>query len=262
MRFFALFLLVEELLLAADVAAIAFGRHVLAQRRDRLARDDLAADRGLDRDLEEVAGDEVLQALAHAAAAGLGAGAVDDHAERVDRLAVDQDAHLDEVALAVADLVIVEAGIAAADRFQPVVEVEHHFVQRQLVGELGAAGDIGQVLLNAAAVLAELEDRAEIVVGDIDGRLDPRLLDRGDAVRVGHVGRVVELDGARRRLARRLGQVDLVDHRGRGGDEIEIIFAGEALLDDLEVEEPEEAAAEAEAQCARTSPSRTRSWRR
>jgi hypothetical protein len=44
-----------------------------------------------------------------------------------------------------------------------------------------------------------------------------------------------------------LVKVDLVDHRGRGGDEIEIIFAGEALLDDLEVEEPEEAAAEAEA---------------
>ncbi len=61
-----------------------------------------------------------------------------------------------------ADLVIVEAGIAAADRFQAVVEVEHDFVQRQLVAELGAGvaagADVGQVLLDAAAVLAELED--------------------------------------------------------------------------------------------------------
>jgi hypothetical protein len=36
--------------------------------------------------------------------------------QRIDRFVVDEDAHLDEVALAVADLVIVEAGIAAADR--------------------------------------------------------------------------------------------------------------------------------------------------
>ena len=53
----------------------------------------------------------------HAAAAGFGVAAVDDHAERVDRLLVDQDAHLDEVARAVADLVIVEAGIALGCHF-------------------------------------------------------------------------------------------------------------------------------------------------
>ena len=40
----------------------------------------------------------------------------------------------------------------------------------------------------------------------------------------------------------------LVDHRRRGGDEVEVIFAGQPLLDDLEVEEAEEAAAEAEAE--------------
>src|SRR6266478_2169630 len=35
----ALLLLLKELLLAADVAAIALGQHILAQRADRLARD-------------------------------------------------------------------------------------------------------------------------------------------------------------------------------------------------------------------------------
>jgi hypothetical protein len=44
--------------------------------------------------------------------------AVDHHRERIDRLVVDQDRHLDEVALAVADLVIVEAGIALRDDFR------------------------------------------------------------------------------------------------------------------------------------------------
>jgi hypothetical protein len=39
-----------------------------------------------------------------------------------------------------------------------------------------------------------------------------------------------------------------VDHRWRGGDQIKVVFAGEALLDDLQVEQAQEAAAKAEAQ--------------
>src|ERR1019366_95102 len=43
----ALFLLFEQLALARDVAAIALGQHVLAQRLDRGARDHVAPDGGL-----------------------------------------------------------------------------------------------------------------------------------------------------------------------------------------------------------------------
>jgi hypothetical protein len=43
-------------------------------------------------------------------------------------------------------------------------------------------------------------------------------------------------------------QRDLVDHRGCRGNQVEIIFAGQPLLDDLEVEQPQEAAAETEPQ--------------
>ena len=63
-----------------------------------------------------------------------------------------------------------------------------------------------------------------------------------DVVGVGPVGGVVDfLDGA-------VAEVDFVDDARRGGDEVEIVLAGQALLDDLEVEEAEEAAAEAEAE--------------
>ena len=44
-----LLLLLEQLALARRVAAVAFGGDVLAQRPNRLSRDDLAADRGLTR---------------------------------------------------------------------------------------------------------------------------------------------------------------------------------------------------------------------
>jgi len=77
---------------------------------------------------------------------------VDDHRQRIDRLVVDEDAHLDEIAGAVTDLVIVERCITAADALQPVVKVEHHLVERQFVGDLRAAADIGQILLDAAAL--------------------------------------------------------------------------------------------------------------
>ena len=45
-----------------------------------------------------------------------------------------------------------------------------------------------------------------------------------------------------------VGLVDVVDDARRGRDEVEVELALEALLDDLHVEQPEEAAAEAEAE--------------
>src|SRR3954464_12179454 len=80
----ALLLLLEELALAGDVAAVALRGHVLAQRPDGLPRDDLAADSGLDRDLEHVLRDELAQLLAHGAAAQLRALAGGQHRGRRD----------------------------------------------------------------------------------------------------------------------------------------------------------------------------------
>ena len=129
-------------------------------------------------------------------------------------------------------------------RFQPVVEIEHHFVERQFVGHLRAAADIGQVLLDAAAVLAQLQDRAEIFVGAY--RSSPRSTARrccsillGSGMSAGLCSSI---------CAGAVGQLDLVDHRRRGGDQVEVVFAGQPLLDDLEVEQAEEPAAEAEAE--------------
>src|SRR6185312_12331206 len=56
----AFLLLLQKLAFAGDVAAIAFGGDVLAQGAHGLARDHLAADRGLDRNLEHVRRDQFL----------------------------------------------------------------------------------------------------------------------------------------------------------------------------------------------------------
>src|SRR5690606_10264097 len=82
----ALLLLLEELALAGDVAAVELGRDVLAVDLDRLPGDDLAADGRLDRDVELLAGHQVLELLGGALAVVVGLLAVDDHAEGVDLL--------------------------------------------------------------------------------------------------------------------------------------------------------------------------------
>ncbi len=72
--------------------------------------------------------------------------------------------------------------------------------------------------------------------------MDPRLADLADLHRVRHVDRIVNLD----LLA--AVELDLVNDRRRGRDQIQIELAREPLLDDLQMQEPEEAAAEAEAE--------------
>ena len=54
--------------------------------------------------------------------------------------------------------------------------------------------------------------------------------------------RIVDLD----HLA--VGQRHAIADAGRGGDQVDLEFALQALLDDLHVKQPEEAAAEAEAE--------------
>src|SRR5215831_13159171 len=58
-----LLLAVEKFALAGDVAPVALGDHVLALCLHRLTSDDAAADRGLDRDVEQLARDELAQLL-------------------------------------------------------------------------------------------------------------------------------------------------------------------------------------------------------
>ena len=74
---FAFLLLFQELALAGDVAAVAFGGDVFADGFDGFSRDDLAADGGLEGNFEKVAGDFFLEADQELSAAGLGLFAVD-----------------------------------------------------------------------------------------------------------------------------------------------------------------------------------------
>src|SRR5436190_19752486 len=59
----AFLLLLEQLPLPGDIATVAIGQDVLAHGPDRFPGNDVASDRRLDRDLEHLARDQLLQAL-------------------------------------------------------------------------------------------------------------------------------------------------------------------------------------------------------
>src|SRR6185436_4691891 len=98
----ALLLLLEELALPRDVAAVALREDVLADGLDRLAAQDLPADRRLDHDLEQLARDQLLHLRGEGPALHLRLVPVADEGERVDRLAVDEEVELHELVLLVA----------------------------------------------------------------------------------------------------------------------------------------------------------------
>src|SRR6185436_14759740 len=83
-----LLLLLEQLPFARDVAAVALRGDVLPHGLHALAGDHLGADRGLDRNLEHLTGDQPPEALAEVAPAHVGVVPVDDDREGVDRIAV------------------------------------------------------------------------------------------------------------------------------------------------------------------------------
>ncbi len=94
----------------------------------------------------------------------------------------------------------------------------------------------------AAVGLGELHDAADRVGRGDDLQADEGLADLLDHAAVGQLaGRVDPLDGA-------VAQEDFVAD-GRGGlDNVDVVLAFETLLDDLHVQQAEEAATEAEAQ--------------
>src|SRR5436190_22910637 len=106
--FLSLALLLEQLALARHVAAIALGGDILAQRPDRFARNHLRADRRLDHHLEQLPRNQIFELLGDLAAPFVRLITMDDNAESVHRLTVEQHVELHELAGAVREEFVVE----------------------------------------------------------------------------------------------------------------------------------------------------------
>jgi hypothetical protein len=128
-------LLLEQLLLARDVAAVTLGQHVLALGLDGVARDDLTAHRGLERHRELLARDQFFQLAGQRMALVLRGVAVHDHRQCVDRRFVDQNVHAQQRPGAILVEDVVERGVTARATLELVEIVDDHLGQRQFVGQ-------------------------------------------------------------------------------------------------------------------------------
>ena len=170
--------------------------------------------------------------------------AVDDHREGVDRVAGQQHVELDEVGGLRAVELVVERGVAARARLELVEEVEHDFGERQVVGELYALGrEIVHAGVLAAALLAELHDRADVL---------PRGDDRRPGCMGSRISAIVPGSGMSEGLwtssSSPFVKRHVEPHRGHRRQQLEVVLALEALAHDVHVQQPEEAAAKAEAE--------------
>ena len=168
-----------------------------------------------------------------------------DERQRIDRIAVDQDIELDQRRRLKMAEFVVERCIAAARGFEPVEEIEHDFGQRQLVLQRHLAAQEQHLLLHAALLAAQGQHRADMIrrhqnIGDDDG-----LAQLFDPVLRRQLGRIVDIDD------RFVGQQNLIDDGRRAGDQIQAVLALQALLHDIHVQQPQEAAAKSKAQRGR-----------
>src|SRR5271170_6522250 len=129
----AFLLLLEQLAFSRDVAAVTLGGDVLAQRLDGFARDNLGADRGLDRDFEHLARYQFAHLFAQRPPPFVGLVAMHDNRKRVHHLAVNPYIQFNQRPRPEVQKLIVERRVAAAHRFQPIVKVKDDFCQRKLV---------------------------------------------------------------------------------------------------------------------------------
>src|SRR5471030_783873 len=239
---FTCFLFFQQLLLTTDVAAVALGQHVLAQRLDVFARDHVGADGGLNGHVEHLARDQLAHLGGHLAAAISAVGAVHDDGQRVDFFAVDQHVDLDHVGGAVFLELVVHRRIAARGGFELVEEVQHDLAHRHFIDQLDLAAVVAHVQLHAALADAQRDHRADVFLRHVQVDGDDGLADFLDARRVRHARWIVHLQhGA-------VAHDHFVDDGRRRRDQVHVEFALQAFLHDFHVQQAEEAAAEAEAQ--------------
>src|SRR5512141_859284 len=171
-------LLLQELQLPRDVAAVAFRDDVLPDRLHRLPGDDLAADRRLDGHFEHLAGDQLPQALRDVLPLRVGVVPVEDERQGVHLVPVEQDVEPDQVRLLEPEKFVIHRGVPAGGGLQLVVEVENDLVQRQFVLEDDPdRRDELHLPLHAPPLLAQLEDVSQILHRQVDRRVDDRFLD-------------------------------------------------------------------------------------
>ena len=137
---------------------------------------------------------------------------------------------------------VVQRSIAARGRFEFVEKVHHHFVHWQIIGEHHLAAEILHIDLHAALLVAQRHHIAHVFLWHQDGGGDNRLQNGFHRGQIRQFRRIFHFD-----MFASL-QNHFIHHGRRGGNQVHIELALQAFLHDFQVQQAQEAAAEAEAQ--------------
>ena len=133
---------------------------------------------------------------------------------------------------------VVERGKSATRGFQFIEEVQDDFVHRNFVIQRHLRPQEQHILLHTTPLHAQRDDVAEELLRHQDIHVCDRFTHFLDFTGIRHSRRIVDEDNLT------AGLHDLIDYGRRGGNQIEIVFAFQPLLNDLHVQHAEEAAAE------------------
>lgn len=241
--FLALLLFFEELAFAGYVATVALGGYIFADGFDGFAGNDFGAYGSLHGHVELLARYQLFEFHTHLATNGLGIVDVGEGREGIDTLAIEEDIGLDEAAGTIAYGVVVERGVAAAYALELVVEIEDNLGQGHIEVEFYAVG--GYVILTslyATFLEAELHDGAYIFALGNDLSFDIGFLNT-----VYYSGFWKSRGGVDlHHLA--FFRESLIGYVGHRGNDAHIKLTLQTFLYNLQMEETQETATEAEAE--------------
>ena len=162
--------------------------------------------------------------------------------QRIDLFSIKKDIHLHHIGRAVLLEVVVHRRVTARHTFELVKEVQHDFGQRHLISEHDLTAVVGHVHLHAPLLVGKCHDRTHVLLRHVQVHRHDGLADFVQSPLVGHLGRVLH------HLYRAIHLHHLVDHAGRGGDQVLVELALKPLLHDLHVQQTQKAATKAETQ--------------
>ena len=203
----------------------------------------LAADRRLDRDFKQMSGNFLFQLFTHLSAAFHCGSSVHNEGQGIHRLSVYQNIQFYQIAFFIAQNAVVKGCIAAASGFQYIEEVVNDLIQRDVIGQHRSCGiQIFHTDIFPSALLAQLHDRTDVILGQHDLSLYDRLFHFFDTSRVGHIAGIGQIKVCT------VCQIYLIDNTGRSCYRIQIVFSFQSFLNDLQMQQTKEATTETEAQ--------------
>ena len=166
-----------------------------------------------------------------------------DKRQRVHLVARKQDVELDELGGAIFIELIVERSVTLGAALELIEEVQDELSERHIKAHLDRfARQVDHIGRDATVLDSELHDGTRILGRADDLCLEVGLFDTLDTRGLGQILRAADINHFAVSL------VHVVVDRGARGDQVQIELALQALLDDLHVQQAQEAHAEAKAQ--------------